>query len=146
MEKSQNDTIWGKETLRGLPLNITAFYLPRYVFRPNHTQGLWASKDEMDPLFTDESLMTYSLSNEAYNMATIQKNGTCQPIQNVGTQYFRASPRICTNKVIYQRYQWGFSFLQLFINIILLSLWTIGMALVWVKSHLTLKLNGFAAI
>ncbi|CAG9986247.1 unnamed protein product [Clonostachys byssicola] len=126
IEKSQNDTIWGKETLRGPPLNITAFYLPLDIFTPNFTEGVWASINYMDPLFNDESLITYSLSNEAYNMATIQKNGTCQPIQN--------------------RYQWGFSFLQLFINIILLSLWTIGMALVWAKSHLTLKLNGFAAI
>uniref|UniRef100_A0A8H7NPF8 Uncharacterized protein n=1 Tax=Bionectria ochroleuca TaxID=29856 RepID=A0A8H7NPF8_BIOOC len=100
IEKGQNNTTWGGERLQGPPLNITAFYLPRADF---------ISKD-----------------TETYDMATIQKNGTCQPIQN--------------------RYQWGFSFLQLFINIILLSLWTIGMALVWVKSHLTLKLNGFAAI
>ncbi|CAH0046307.1 unnamed protein product [Clonostachys solani] len=126
IQRGQNDTTWGKETLQGPPLNITAFYLPWVVFRPNHAEGIWASKDRHDPLFTDKSLMTYSLSNGAYDMATIQKNGTCQPIQN--------------------RYQWGFSFLQLFINVILLSLWTIGMSLVWVKSHLTLKINGFAAI
>ncbi|CAG9945436.1 unnamed protein product [Clonostachys rosea f. rosea IK726] len=126
IEKGQNNTTWGGERLQGPPLNITAFYLPRADFISKDTESIWNYKDKNDPLFTDKSLMTYSLSNEAYDMATIQKNGTCQPIQN--------------------RYQWGFSFLQLFINIILLSLWTIGMALVWVKSHLTLKLNGFAAI
>ncbi|CAH0022674.1 unnamed protein product [Clonostachys rhizophaga] len=124
--KNRNDTSWGTETLQGPPLNITAFYLPPVVFRPNYSKDFWASKSKDDPLFTDKSLMTYSLSNEAFDMATMQKNGTCQPIQN--------------------RYQWGFSFLQVFINLILLSLWTIGMALVWIKSHLTLKLNGFAAI
>ncbi|VUC37057.1 unnamed protein product [Clonostachys rosea] len=124
--KGQNGTIWGKETLQGPPLNITGFYLPRIIFRPNRSEDLWASKGENDPLFTDKTLMTFSLSNGVYNIATIQKNGTCQPVQN--------------------RYQWGFSFLQMFINVILLSLWTILMTLVWIKSHLTLKLNGFAAI
>jgi hypothetical protein len=38
-------------------------------------------------------------------------------------------------------YRWGFSFLQLFVCIILLFLWTVGIYVLWLRAHFTLKLR-----
>lgn len=38
-------------------------------------------------------------------------------------------------------YQWGFSFLQLFILLLLLNLWGMGLYILWLKGHLTLKMR-----
>jgi hypothetical protein len=38
-------------------------------------------------------------------------------------------------------YQWGFSFLQLFVMTSLLHLWSIGLVILWTTAHLTLKRN-----
>lgn len=40
-----------------------------------------------------------------------------------------------------QDYKWGFSFLQLFICIIILFAWTVGMYIMWIYTHYTLALR-----
>lgn len=43
---------------------------------------------------------------------------------------------------IEQTYQWGFSFVQLNIMIILLWLWTVGIAIMWISAKFTMKQRG----
>ncbi|KAJ4318718.1 hypothetical protein N0V84_006711 [Fusarium piperis] len=45
-------------------------------------------------------------------------------------------------KDVPDRFQWGFSFLQVLALSILLLFWTIGIAIMWTKARMTLKLNG----
>ena len=41
-----------------------------------------------------------------------------------------------------QSYQWGFSFFQLFLMVVFLSIWNIGIYFMWLKAHLTMKQRG----
>lgn len=60
--------------------------------------------------------------NESYDITYVQENGSCQTIGD---------------------YQWGFSFLQLFICILLLLMWTVGTYILWLRAHFTFKLRGW---
>ncbi|KAH7138665.1 hypothetical protein B0J11DRAFT_588081 [Dendryphion nanum] len=61
---------------------------------------------------------TWVRGNETYTLNYIKNAGSCQTI---GT------------------YQWGFSFLQLVVSIILLSLWTLGIYIMWFRTHHIMK-------
>ncbi|USP80363.1 hypothetical protein yc1106_07637 [Curvularia clavata] len=64
--------------------------------------------------------MAWIKDGELFNRAYIEDNGQCQ---NTGT------------------YKWGFSFLQLFLCILLLLAWTIGIYIMWLYTHYTLLLH-----
>lgn len=64
---------------------------------------------------------TWVNANESYDLTYVLKNGSCQ---NTGD------------------YQWGFSFLQLLVCLILLLLWTVGIYILWLRAHFTQKLRG----
>jgi hypothetical protein len=63
----------------------------------------------------------YSTTNETFDRATLKTKGSCQPTQT---------------------YKWGFSFLLLFICLILLSVWSIGTYILWLKAHFLLLTHG----
>ena len=46
-----------------------------------------------------------------------------------------------STKHFLQDYKWGFSFLQLFVCIILLAAWTVGIHIMWIHTHYTLALR-----
>ncbi|KAK7716923.1 hypothetical protein SLS63_010930 [Diaporthe eres] len=73
--------------------------------------------------FMDEKKITYVYNNEAYDFDYIitQGYGRCQPN---GT------------------YKWGFSFLQAFIAMLLMSLWSLSVYVMWLKAHLKLSSRG----
>jgi hypothetical protein len=49
-------------------------------------------------------------------------------------------PRIVTNTIL-QNYLWGFSFVQLFICMLLLLAWTLGIYALWLHTHYTMTLR-----
>jgi hypothetical protein len=50
-----------------------------------------------------------------------------------------AIPAQPTDHVSCQTYQWGFSFLQLFVGLILMLTWTIGVCVIWLRGHVGRK-------
>ncbi|KAJ0385877.1 hypothetical protein COL922a_005468 [Colletotrichum nupharicola] len=72
------------------------------------------------------------MGNDTYDLNYIRSNGTCQPVTEIDK--INASAR--------ETYQWGFSYIQLFIMLLLLILWTLGMSAMWVKSHMTMRMRG----
>ncbi|KAF5523617.1 hypothetical protein CGCA056_v004401 [Colletotrichum aenigma] len=127
-----NNSIFMKQTLSSPTLNISAFYLPeRYktIFGNN-----WTDPRTNTQPFSDRSKVTYTynMGNDTYDLNYIRSNGTCQPVTEIDK--INASAR--------ETYQWGFSYIQLFIMLLLLILWTLGMSAMWVKSHMTMRMRG----
>ncbi|EQB50638.1 hypothetical protein CGLO_09894 [Colletotrichum gloeosporioides Cg-14] len=127
-----NNSTFMNQTLSSPTLNISAFYLPeRYntVFGNN-----WTDPRTNTQPFSDRSKVTYTynMGNDTYDLNYIRSNGTCQPVTEIDK--INASAR--------ETYQWGFSYIQLFIMLLLLILWTLGMSAMWVKSHMTMRMRG----
>ncbi|KAF5506281.1 hypothetical protein CGCS363_v005435 [Colletotrichum siamense] len=129
--KNVNSTFMN-QTLSSPTLNISAFYIPeRYstIFGNN-----WTDPRTNTQPFSDRSKVTYTynIGNDTYDLNYIRSNGTCQPVTEIDK--INASAR--------ETYQWGFSYIQLFIMLLLLILWTFGMSAMWVKSHMTMRMRG----
>ncbi|KAH6626304.1 hypothetical protein B0J18DRAFT_137439 [Chaetomium sp. MPI-SDFR-AT-0129] len=93
-------------------LNITAYYL----FSGN-LQELQIS-DRLLPQNTSQIM--YMQANRTYDLAYVNANGRCQS---------KADDKV---------YQWGFSYIQVFIMTLVLILWTLGTWLVWLQAHINL--------
>ncbi|KAF4966334.1 hypothetical protein FSARC_5962 [Fusarium sarcochroum] len=128
IDKSENQTKFRGETIDGQPLNISAFYLPDQPFYWNLTREIWggSGSDAYDNPYNNSDKLTFILGDSIYNLTDMEESGFCQPVRKKGA---------------IQEYQWGFSFLQLFVMTITLFLWTIGLLTLWLKARLTLKLN-----
>ncbi|KAF1834814.1 hypothetical protein BDW02DRAFT_597817 [Decorospora gaudefroyi] len=87
-------------------LNISAFHLPREVLMLISRGRLLENKDK--------SLMRWAYGNETYTSTDLMERGKCQAMLD---------------------YQWGFSFVQLCIMLIILLLWTMGLTIMWIRSH-----------
>ncbi|KAI0543983.1 hypothetical protein F4679DRAFT_589929 [Xylaria curta] len=72
--------------------------------------------------FRDVLRRAWEYSNKTYSLADINTGGSCAPETDV--------------------YRWGASFLQLFIIMILLSVWALGVFLLWLFYHLRLQAIG----
>lgn len=81
---------------------------------------------------------SWSASGELFTQAQIEDNGVCQATKvRIPCS---AGYRTLTGDT--QNYQWGFSFIQLVIMMILLWLWTIGITIMWALTKLTMKQRG----
>ncbi|KAI1137828.1 hypothetical protein F5Y05DRAFT_63377 [Hypoxylon sp. FL0543] len=101
-------------------LNISAFYVdPSYGFYGYD----WSDSRSMEHKqpFADPSTMAFTYSNQTYPVAYIKDKGICQPVQD--------------------RFQWGFSFIQLLIAVISLEIWTVGTYMMWLKAQYQLPLQ-----
>ncbi|KAK4175469.1 hypothetical protein QBC36DRAFT_189827 [Triangularia setosa] len=124
-----SNTTWGNwdERLIAPALNIAAFYLPPVVGVPVGDSGIVVAYgyDWQDPLtkdypFRNKSKTTFASGNRTFTLDYILEHGSCQPISD--------------------KYQWGFSYLQLYIVINVLLLWSTGIYLLWLKAQLNLPL------
>jgi hypothetical protein len=70
--------------------------------------------------FSNYSNTKFLSGNVSYDLDYLSKHGTCQPS---GT------------------YQWGFSFLLLFIFLVALFIWTIGIYVFWTWAHFSLRVH-----
>ncbi|KAI5925774.1 hypothetical protein F4810DRAFT_658176 [Camillea tinctor] len=114
-------SIWGSEIIPPPTLDIEAFYVGDY----SSLYGFdWADPrtENTSYPFRDTSKIAYTYSNDTYFLNDLRSGGRCQPIPD--------------------RYQWGFSFIQLFIMTALLFIWTIGTYIMWLKARFQLPLEG----
>lgn len=82
--------------------------------------------------------MLWAWSNSTYNYDYISKLGICQP--NSAVHHPSPAPYPYTNSS--QDYQWGFSFVQLFVLDILLLLWALSMLVMWYHAQAKLVKQG----
>ncbi|KAK4463593.1 hypothetical protein QBC42DRAFT_265169 [Cladorrhinum samala] len=108
-----NSTQFNGKILDGPPLNISAFFLSKYSLLPGH---YWVDPSTNTTPFQDEWNQKLRYENDTYSLREILKGGKCQPVSD--------------------RYQWGFSFVQMFITAALLMVWTAGIWTMWLKVHL----------
>ncbi|KAH6671497.1 hypothetical protein F5X68DRAFT_264754 [Plectosphaerella plurivora] len=103
----RDDTEWMGDAL-GPALNISAFFLPPGTFEN-------ATKDA-NHTFANNSMRAFTNIDYNYTLSLeyFMDNGTCQPREP---------------------YQWGFSFLQLFIDTILVLFWAIAIWLLWLRTQ-----------
>lgn len=109
-------------------LNISAFYLPATPPKddaslnrlPNFYGHDWIDPRTKTKPFANVSNLALYIegTNTAYSLDYVQQHGSCQQ-QNT--------------------FQWGFSFLQVFIMAILLLIWTCGTYLLWHGAHKRLE-------
>jgi hypothetical protein len=115
-----NSTIFN---LTSPTLNISAFYI-----YPGSTifgsDGLFSSGSEPAQPFTNPSLARFARidqpDNRTYDIPYIKANGLCQQ-QNT--------------------YRWGFSFLLLFIALLLSTLWALGLWAMWLDAYWNSKID-----
>ncbi|SPO07045.1 uncharacterized protein DNG_09739 [Cephalotrichum gorgonifer] len=103
-------------TLPAPALNVSAFYLTGSTF---YGEQYTDPRTGQQP-FRDINRMQYVSSNELYSLEHVSSQGSCQPSSDT--------------------YQWGASFPQLFVMLVALSLWSIGIFAMWYKAHRRLPL------
>jgi hypothetical protein len=74
-----------------------------------------------------------------YPLKYIKGSGICQP----ATEH---CPESGDDLCVVQKYLWGFSYIQLFLNVLLYLVWTIGLYIMWLKSQAQLPLKGAAEV
>ncbi|KAM7210172.1 hypothetical protein V8F06_014449, partial [Rhypophila decipiens] len=120
-DKNDVATTWRGTSVPKPALNISAFFLP---LGSNYFWGHdWVDPRTRKRPFSDPSgaAMAVDGTSTAYSLYYVQQNGSCQP---QGT------------------YQWGFAFLQVFIVVILLLVWTVGTYMMWLGPHKSLRRLG----
>lgn len=126
------ETLWNGTKIQPA-LNISAFYVPElssvYDDFQNWTELVRGPRSNNPGIF-----YTAVGSNITYSNEYVMENGRCQT-REVGV------PRQCwiIHLTSRQDFQWGFSFLQLFIDIIFLLVWITGTWVLWLKAHKELK-------
>ena len=103
-------------TLPAPSLNISAYYIASTVIYG----GAWIDPSTGKQPFANYSDATFLSSGVTYPLDYMSQNGSCQPL---GT------------------YQWGFSFLLLFIFLLTLFIWSIGTYIFWLRAHHTLRVR-----
>ncbi|KAK1673443.1 hypothetical protein BDP55DRAFT_695443 [Colletotrichum godetiae] len=123
------NTTWMNKTMPAPALNISASGLPSYR---NLLYG-WNWTDPRTSLkpFENGKNLTYTAGNETYSKEYMKAYGSCQPMSDHGMGADAGR----------ETYQWGFSYLQLYILVILLVLWTLSLAYMWLKARLTMRMR-----
>ncbi|KAF4976015.1 hypothetical protein FZEAL_7271 [Fusarium zealandicum] len=119
----KNETKIGDIRLPAPPLNISGF---------NHPMNSPRMTSEASKKLVFQNPPRFDVSGDMYNSTMLENAGICQPVRDEFQKF--------------QRFQWGFSFLQLFLFVVLLLVWTIGIILLRAKAYFTLEFNGFPEI
>ncbi|WXC57974.1 hypothetical protein SNK03_003875 [Fusarium graminearum] len=131
-------TTFRGEALHWPPLNISAYFLPDRFYWSS------ASIDEVtvgNNPYGDSKNILFLVDKDMYNSTELKSNGICQPIKDKVRSSSITIHRANKTQNSVQKYQWGFSFLQLYVVVILLALWSIGMGVLWKVSHDMLESN-----
>ncbi|XEV00966.1 hypothetical protein FSHL1_006253 [Fusarium sambucinum] len=135
-----NTTEFCGETIQGPPLNISAYFTPGNFYRTprfnisgdlNGDDFYGTSPFNKDRVtktnsYNDRGKFMFVVDDDMYSVTQLVQNGVCQPVKDTGSV---------------QRYQWGFSFMQLYLVIVLLLLWSLALVVLWKTSHDMLKHN-----
>ncbi|KAK3378805.1 hypothetical protein B0T24DRAFT_522841 [Lasiosphaeria ovina] len=133
-------TRWMNGMLNPPALNISAFY---FNFNESRLSGFnWKDPRTGNFPFRDLANRAYSDKHgHTFSLDYIAANGSCQPVSDACNAIDGGSPAdmdVCR----IQNYVWGFSFIQLYINILLLLVWSVGIFILWVKAQRHLPLPG----
>lgn len=137
------DTDWGlnaSETITLPPpaLNISAFYMSPAAPFFGRT---WVNPRTKTRPFASESAahtMIRGTTNTTYSLDYMQQHGSCQPQEVSSPPAFAHKPGSYLGTENVQTYEWGFSFVQVFVDVVLLMVWSLGTLFIWLKSHLSL--------
>lgn len=102
-------------TLSSPVLNITAYYIGGTDIWGGSASDSHYYTSSGSALYNDNEKILYALGNKTYDATYIQANGSCEPRPT---------------------YRWGFSFLLLFVTVLLTTIWTIGMYIMWLDAYL----------
>ncbi|QPC69020.1 hypothetical protein HYE67_011251 [Fusarium culmorum] len=118
-----NETEFGGKTLQGKPLDISAYYLPGpFYWDLSNSENRTFNSNPYD----NSTNILFVVGDDLYNSTELVQNGVCQPKKDESSV---------------QRYQWGFSFLQLYFVTILLLMWSLALIFLWKDAHEMLKHN-----
>ncbi|KAK3690449.1 hypothetical protein B0T22DRAFT_481627 [Podospora appendiculata] len=122
---NNKETLWMNQTIPKPALNISAF------FRPITASGVpyndpWVDRRTNSTPFADPSNAQFAIvgantTDRMYSLDYLEQQTSCQPVG---------------------AYQWGFSFLQLFLGLLMLLVWTTGVFILWLRGHLELAQHG----
>ncbi|KAH7138712.1 hypothetical protein B0J11DRAFT_588178 [Dendryphion nanum] len=101
-----------KESSSLLGINLPA---PVLNITPHYRDNLWPSGPS-DPISE-----LWLWGNQTFDLDYIQTKGRCQPLDH---------------------YQWGFSFVQLNVMVIICLIWSLGIFYIWIRSRHTLRRQG----
>ncbi|KAJ0160288.1 hypothetical protein CTA2_8224 [Colletotrichum tanaceti] len=125
------ESTWMGQALPAPTLNISASWLPR----SDSTYGWnWTDPRTGERPFASFYRAAYAAGNETYGLGYLKANGSCQPMSDPAFSADSQSAR--------ESYEWGFSFLQLYILVSLLLAWTLCVASVWLKARMTMRARG----
>lgn len=131
--KSNVTSTFMNQSLPAPILNISAFYIEdTRLFGYN-----WTDSTTGEQPFRNKSKMTWAWSNETYDSAYVATHGSCQTLEVCHDD----SPFTMVLSMI-QDYQWGFSFFQLYLMILLLLLWTVGTLLMCGRTQMIMQKRG----
>ncbi|KAF2728109.1 hypothetical protein EJ04DRAFT_504600 [Polyplosphaeria fusca] len=104
------------QTLESPPLNISAYYIPDTSYYYLRGSGFFGHdyKSNDDYPFRDPRNMRWTWEQQVVNYSYVEISGQCQATKD---------------------FQWGFSFLQLFIATAWVFAWSICMFIMWLKTH-----------
>ncbi|KAK2025729.1 hypothetical protein LX32DRAFT_675167 [Colletotrichum zoysiae] len=122
------ESVWMGQSLPAPVLNISASWL-----LPSAALYGWNWTDPRTGRqpFIDGSRVAYAAGNKTYPLSYLKANGSCQPMSDpgLGADSVRES------------YEWGFSYLQLYMLIGLLMAWTLCLVYMWTKARLTMRMR-----
>ncbi|KAF2730980.1 hypothetical protein EJ04DRAFT_584472 [Polyplosphaeria fusca] len=111
-------SIFNNKTIDSPVLNISAYFLPSHkIFYGNS----WAYPASVNYPFRNESNALWTSAQELYDYTYISQNGQCQSTKD---------------------YKWGASFIQLFVWMNLMLIWSVGIYFMWLKAHKVLQQCG----
>ncbi|KAK2010430.1 hypothetical protein LZ32DRAFT_630193 [Colletotrichum eremochloae] len=122
------ESTWMGRPLPAPVLNISASWLlpSELIYGWN-----WTDPRTGQQPFRDRYRATYAFGNETYSIDYLKANGSCQPMSDPDLSIDSAR----------ESYEWGFSYLQLFIMIVLLIVWTLCLGYMCVKARLTMRMR-----
>lgn len=126
-----------------LNLETSLFHLPRWIFQPLGYQirdlartGSTRSRFENRSRTGLEWLGDHLITSHLLTKMLCRKG-----VARISRYVFIKLPLILNWRSA-QTYQWGFSFVQLNLMIILLLIWSVGTCLMWLQSQLTMEARG----
>ncbi|KAK4446801.1 hypothetical protein QBC34DRAFT_496606 [Podospora aff. communis PSN243] len=143
-------SIFMSKELPAPALNVSTSFIPgnrranswSSAWLPNTTQqdNCWGTgwtdpRTGYQPARDPQNRHYHDSFGRVYPLKYVQGSGVCQP----AVEHCPGSDDdLCT----VQKYLWGFSYIQLFLNLLLYLLWTIGLYIMWLKSQAQLPLKG----
>ncbi|KAK5655840.1 hypothetical protein OQA88_5379 [Cercophora sp. LCS_1] len=137
------ETEWMSKKVDPPALNITGFYFRLHddpqVKHPQCYGYDWVDPQTgQNPYRNPENRAYQDSRGDLYTLDYVKANGVCHPV----TEPCERGDVTANDKCTVHTFLWGFSFIQTFILTVLALLWSCGLYVMWLKSHLQLPFQG----